>query len=201
MPSLTPESLQIMETLDGYIRGFTDPSLWAPYIQEVCRRHSLKWNGIIRSSLPGTYPAFIAGERWLVKFFGRLFDGVRDYQAELKAAHLLALDPAIPLPELIASGHLFEAGTGWSWPYLVFEYLPGASLGAAWETLEFQERLRIAEYMGEVTRRLHTLPLQDWMEKKALKGAFFSVSERFVYFVKFPLSFLSFFCNNVINHK
>jgi hypothetical protein len=68
-------SLAPLDTLDGYRRLFTDAALCAPLGRTIRRRHELAADGDVRSGLPGTYPTFIVGECWVVKLFGRLFEG------------------------------------------------------------------------------------------------------------------------------
>ena len=113
----------------------------------------------MRSGLPGTYPTFIAGERWVVKCFGRPFDGELAFRTELQTAGLLRLDPQIPAPPLLAAGCLLDAAAGWPWPFLVYPFVPGQAIGDAWEALDLPERLRLAAETGRLLRRLHSLPL------------------------------------------
>lgn len=70
---------------------------------------------------------------------------------------MAALDPTIPTAQIYAAGEL--GGPGWPWPYLVFTYIPGKSLGEQIEQVSAADRLRIAREMGELVRRLHALPL------------------------------------------
>jgi len=151
------EALSALDQIESYRHLFTDIGLWTPYIEEVCRRHGLSPAGPVSIGVPGTYPAFIVGGRWLIKFFGRLFEGEQSFKAEREAGRLTALDPAIPAAQILASGEL--GGPGWPWPYLVFTYVPGKSLGEQLDQVSFRDRLRIAREMGELVRRLHALPL------------------------------------------
>ena len=148
--------LDELEQIERYRTLFTDAAFWAPYVKEACARHGLA-GAPVRAGVPGTYPAFIAGERWLVKFFGRLFDGQASFEAEREAGRLAALDPAIPTARVVASGEL--GGAGWPWPYLIFEYIPGESIGQARDRLSAADRLRAARMLGDAVRRIHALPL------------------------------------------
>lgn len=151
------EPLSALEQIEAYRRLFTDANFWMPYVQEVCRRHVLSPAGPVSVGVPGTYPAFIVGDQWLVKFFGRLFEGGQSFAAEREAGRLVSLDPAIPTAQIRAAGEL--GGPGWPWPYLVFAYIPGKSLGERIEQVSPQDWLRIAREMGGLVRRLHALPL------------------------------------------
>jgi hygromycin-B 7''-O-kinase len=151
-----PHPLDAFADLDFYRQHFTDVHLWRPYVEEICQRHQLGCTRV-RCGLPGTYPAFIVDERWVVKLFGQLFDGLDSYTVEQEAALLAAQVAGLPLPRLGASGSL-QAGV-WSWPYLVFEYLPGVSLGEVFAQVSDPEKLRLARAMGDWVRALHALPL------------------------------------------
>jgi hygromycin-B 7''-O-kinase len=153
------DALDPLDNLEAYRRLFTDTALWKPYAQQVCRRHNLAPCEPVRAGVPGTYPAFIVGERWMVKFFGRLFEGEQSFRVERAAAALVMGDAAIPSARMASSGAL--GGSGWPWPYLVFDYIPAASLGEQAGQLGPGEMGRIAAEMGEITRRLHALPLAD----------------------------------------
>lgn len=151
--------LDHLSSREGYVRLFTNVAFWRPYVREVCQRHRLTPCEHIRTGIIGTCPVFIVEERWLVKFFGRLFDGERGFAAELAAAELLRAHPVLPAPALLASGALEPPGADWHWPYLTFELLPGVSLGEVWAELPHPERLAIARQMGTWLRALHSLPL------------------------------------------
>ncbi|GAP08307.1 MAG TPA: hypothetical protein DEQ80_05725 [Anaerolinea thermolimosa] len=151
--------LDHLSTREGYVRLFADVAFWRPYVREVCRRHRFTPCEVIRTGIVGTYPVFIVEERWLVKFYGRLLDGERGFMAEQAAAELLRARPVLPTPALLASGALEPPGADWHWPYLIFELLPGVSLGEVWAAISHAERLSIARQMGAWLRALHSLPL------------------------------------------
>ena len=119
---ISGKALEQLNTLDGYRQSFMDASLWQPYIQIICSRHSQTPCRVIRSGLSGTYPTFIVDDRWVVKLFGRLFDGVLAFNNEEQVNSLLVLDSSIPTPKIIASGTLFEASESWSWLYHIHEF-------------------------------------------------------------------------------
>ena len=147
-----------LENIEGYRHAFTDGRAWRPYVRQVCQRHGLRPARKIRGGVPGTYPTFIVDERWVVKFFGRLFDGTLDYRVEQEASRLLSPN-VLPVPAILDEWNLFEGLDVWSWPYLVFEFVPGVSIGEVYEQVSFDDKLRLAEWMGELTRRLHQVPL------------------------------------------
>jgi hygromycin-B 7''-O-kinase len=151
-------SLSDLEILDGYRRLFTDLDLWAPYARQVCQKHGLQPHETVRLGVPGTCPVFIIEEHWVIKFYGRLFDGAAAYAVEREAGRLVSRDPAIYTARLVASGEL--GGPGWPWPYLVFDFIPGVSIGEVLDQLSFADRLRAASDLAEIVRRIHALPLE-----------------------------------------
>ncbi len=152
-------SLERLDTLDGYRRHFADAGYWRLPVQEACRRHLQTPCRTIRSGVPGTCPTFIVDDRWVVKFFGRLFDGALAYETEREVSRLLSSERVVPTPALVACGQLLEGTSGWPWPYLIFECVPGFTIGEVYERLSFQDRLMLARNLGAMTRRLHELPV------------------------------------------
>jgi len=158
--AMIPE-LKRLETLDGYRQYFMDAGLWKPYVQMVCRRYDLLPCQQVQAGLAGTFPTFIVDERWVVKFFGRLFGGELAYQTELQVNRLLPSDLAVRVPALLNDGWLLEGDPIWSWPYLIFEYIPGISIGEVYDQVSFEEKLALARALGEATRQMQRLPLDD----------------------------------------
>ena len=152
------EDLGVMEDFDWYCRLFTSLELWAPYARDVCRRHSLVPNERVRVGKAGTYPVFLVEERWVVKFFGRLFEGGQAFQVERDAARLVQGQAEIGTARVIAEGEL--GGRGWPWPYLIFELIQGVCIGEVFERLPIKERLRVAREMGTAARALHRVGLE-----------------------------------------
>lgn len=151
--------LDQLDILDAYRHLFTDVNLWAPYVREVCQRHGLLPCQQVRVGVPGSYPAFLVENRWVVKFFGRLFDGGVSFLVEREAGRLVRSDPAIPAVRLVASG---ELGKGqWPWPYLIFDLIQGVSIGQVMDQVCLVDRLRVAREMGSLASRLHRLSLAD----------------------------------------
>lgn len=151
--------LAVLETLPGYQNAFTDLVLWAPFVRQAVKRQTGREPGTLRVPVPGTYPTFIADEKLVIKFFGRLFDGAEAYAAEVESARLLALDPVLPTPRLLGSGSLSENAQGWPWPYLIFDCVQGSSIGEVYDQVPLAEKLRLAGWLGACARRLHNLPL------------------------------------------
>jgi hygromycin-B 7''-O-kinase len=62
----------------------------------------------------------------------------------------------IPIARVRASGHL-APHADWPWPYLVFDFIPGDSLGEQWAQVSSADRMRIARELGQAVRRLHAI--------------------------------------------
>ncbi len=135
---------------------FADRDTWAPYVRAVCRHHGLAPAEPVSATLPGTFPTFAAGGRWVVKFFGELFDGRRCHAVEREAHRLAEAVPGLPVPALLAEGALLPDGR---WPYLVFAFAPGESLGATFERVPAGRRRALARRLGAWLRRFHAAPL------------------------------------------
>jgi hygromycin-B 7''-O-kinase len=148
-----------LQTLDEYRERFSSASYWQLYVETVCARHHLTPHTTIRCHNPGTYPTFIIDDRWVVKFFGELFNGPSGYTAELDANLLVTRDGHIPAPALLDRGELLEPSQGWRWPYLIFAFMPGISLGDAFAQISLTDKLALARQLGELAHHLHHLRL------------------------------------------
>ena len=158
MKTKNHELLAHFDDLSFYRQHFMDVALWMPYVHMICRKKHLACEQV-RHGLPGTFPTFIVDDHWVVKFFGRLFSGLESFRAELHAARIVAGCAAIPTPTLVDEGVAFDQDAEWQWPYLVFEFLSGLSLGEVFDQVNRKDLIKIAEEMGSITRALHHLPL------------------------------------------
>ena len=77
---------------------------------------------------------------------------------EQEAAQLLSNNPAIPVVQLMASGGL-EKEPGWM--YLVFEYVPGVSIGEVYTRIPFEEKLSLAGWLGEWLPQMHRIEVRE----------------------------------------
>jgi len=152
--------LEILDNLKGYTSAFMDPVLWTPYVRSVCQKHNLAPANTVRPGLAGTCPTFVVDERWVVKFFGRLFDGGTSFAVERLCASLAQAYQPFPIPELLAWGELLP-DEPWRWPYLIFEFIPGKSLGEVLPQMSQSTRQAIAGWLGEAVRNLHDIPLDS----------------------------------------
>ncbi len=152
--------LAVLDNLKGYSSGYMDAELWSPYVRRVCQVHKISPIGSIRPGLAGTFPTFIVNEKRVIKFFGRLFDGRMSYTVERLCAELVQAFRPFPTAELLACGELLPDAS-WTWPYLIFEYIPGISIGEKLAAISYDERQRLARWLGEAIQALHAIPLND----------------------------------------
>jgi hygromycin-B 7''-O-kinase len=176
----SPLSPPTFRTRDEYAARLGDAAFWGPYVHEVLRRHDLPVEQPVAGA-GGTFPTFLVG-RYVVKLFtpnlakpfGTLFDGTLCHQVELAVFRVLAGQPSIPGPALVAEGRLFGAetgeqpGTDLPWSYLVTTRLGGVPWREA--RLSIEERARLAHRLGAVVRQVHALPpptdplwARDWV--------------------------------------
>ena len=155
--NLSEHNLYPLHTEAGYRRHFMDVDFWRPYVQLVFEREGLVDAPTVDAGLPGTSPTFQVNGRWVIKFFGREFEGDLSYQTELALNRLTTAAPDIPTPALLGSGLLFPQAIDWPWPYLIMEYISGVSIGEVYEQVSFSDRLGVAEWLGRLTRQLHRL--------------------------------------------
>jgi hygromycin-B 7''-O-kinase len=146
--------LSLLDSPDGYRQHFMDLALWQPHVQAICHRHNLEPCQPIRAGLAGTYPTFIVEDRWVVKLFGQLFDGGQAYQTEAQVGCLLPPDLPLPTPGILYTGTLYEGNVAWNWPYLIFEYIHGQSIGEVYQQVSFDDKLMLACRLGETTRQI-----------------------------------------------
>jgi len=156
----TENDLTLLDSIDDYRRHFMDIDFWRRYVEAICVRHKLTEAPVIRTGLAGSYPTFIINDTWVIKLFGRLFEGAMSFETELQVNPLVTAAPGIPAPALLAKGQLFPDSSNWPWPYLIYEFVPGISIGEVYEQVSFAGKLAAAQWMGQISRQLHDLPTE-----------------------------------------
>lgn len=141
-------------SLPEHVLRLGDVGFWRPYVAEILERHGLAGAG--REPLAGfnaTYPTFICGDV-VVKLFGCSRAWRQSHSAERAALALVATDPAITAPRLLAEGRLYDDGDA-PWPYLVTTRMAGV---ASWRAkLSAEQRRSLAAELGRQVRRVHAL--------------------------------------------
>jgi hygromycin-B 7''-O-kinase len=159
MDQPSPNLLAPLYNLDGYRQYFTDARFWEPFVLLVSAREQILVDRQPRSGLPGTFPTFIVSERWVVKFFGPLFDGLACFKVEQAVSRLLSPQD-FPVPSLLACGSLYPPdGAEFHWPYLIYEYIPAASIGEVYDLVSFASMRTLARQLGRLISRMHSLRL------------------------------------------
>lgn len=152
---LRPEFASVPE----YGQRFTDVDYWRPYVETICARHAIAIRNM-HAGLAGTNPVFLVddgGAGCVIKLFEtRFFGGANSYQYERAIYSLTGAAPTIPAPALIAEGDLFGDGV---WPYLIITVIPGASLGETAGEVDDADWASVAQFTGQVLRRLHECSL------------------------------------------
>lgn len=145
---------------DDYRAHVGDLGLWWPHAEGVLRRHGLTPEGTPKAATGGSYPTILAGDV-VVKFYGHEGEWRRAHATELHAYEVLAADPELAAPKLLASG--VREG----WPYLVITRVQGKTWGDA--GMSPTELRTAAADLGTQITRVHALPpgphverFEDW---------------------------------------
>jgi hypothetical protein len=137
-----------------YTSRLGDVGYWWPYVSEILKRHGLaeaSWEAV--AGVGGSYPTFLCGDL-VVKLFGHVPPWREGFAAEHAAHLLLATDPEIVAPGLLAAGHLWEEEHA-RWPYLITSRMPGVAWRYA--ALSPEQQLTVAADLGRQVRRVHAL--------------------------------------------
>ncbi|MEM7028621.1 MAG: aminoglycoside phosphotransferase family protein [Chloroflexota bacterium] len=167
------DQLHSLNTDSGYRQHFMNLDHWRPYVDYVCQRDNLSATPHVRIGQVGTYPTFIIDDRWILKFFGRNFAGDTSYQAEFEVNQLLTDVGQVPAPTLHQSGLLFPDSTDWPWPYLLIDFVAGTSIGEVYNDVTFEDKLAMAQWIGQVCKTLHHLPLTATSLTFTIRNAYY----------------------------
>jgi len=141
-------------SLQEHVSRLGDAGFWWPYIAEILERHGLAGAG--REPVAGfnaTYPTFLYGDV-VVKLFGYSRSWRGSHAAERAAYALVATDPEIAAPSLLAEGRLYDDVDA-PWPYLITTRMSGVASWCA--ELPAEQRLSLAAELGRQVRRVHAL--------------------------------------------
>ena len=141
-------------SIQDYASRRGDVDYWWPYVAKILDRHDLA--DARREPAAGfnpTHPTFLFGDV-VVKLFGYTRAWRESHAAELGAQVLVATDPEIAAPSLLAEGRLYE-NVDTPWPYLVTTRMAGMSWRDA--VLSSEQRLSVAADLAQQVRRIHAL--------------------------------------------
>lgn len=144
-----------------YSAHFMDLALWEPSVRSICELHSFACKSV-KAGIAGSFPTFMVelddggiqndAGMIVVKFFGALYEGAASFGVELAIGHYLAgISLPIRSPEILASGKLPRG-----WQYLIFEGIPGVSIGQIRHQLTESSLLKVAGQMGVFMNQLHS---------------------------------------------
>lgn len=141
-------------SLQEYVARLDDVGFWRPYGAEILRRHGMA--DPARAAVAGsgaTWPTMVCGDV-VVKLFGHYRSWRTALAAERAAYAVLASDPAIDAPRMLADGRLYDDADA-PWPYLVTTRMRGVPWRQA--RLSAAQRLTLASELGRQVRRVHAL--------------------------------------------
>lgn len=170
-------SAELPSSSEEYVRRLCDAAFWEPYVRRALAASGCTEETRIWSGTAGTYPTFLTESDLVVKLFGELWSGPRSHAAELDAYRLLA-GQDLPVPRLVASGRLFGDDRGWAWPYLVLTRTPGTSYGNASDAFTDTAEKMLADQLGGVVRRLHSVPIRPGQVLEPSGAAYAQLLER-----------------------
>jgi hygromycin-B 7''-O-kinase len=147
---------------------FTDVSVWAPVVRAICRREAIPCQEV-EAGYPGTHAVYMVDRTYVVKVYAPFCH--EDYDLECDLYPLLARNPQIPAPLLLAHGIWRDRI---DWPYIVMDYVAGRPIGEVRADISPSNRVGIASRLGCILRQLHATPLdairaldpsgQDWRQ-------------------------------------
>ena len=137
-----------------YVARRGDAGFWWPYVAEILKRHDLTGAGQdLVAGTSGTYPTFLYGDV-VVKLFGYRRSWRASQAAERAALTLIATDPEIAAPRLLAEGWLYDDVDA-QWPYLITTRMSGIPWQNA--ALSTGQQLSVAAELGRQVWRVHAL--------------------------------------------
>lgn len=130
-------------------------------MRSICERHGFVYKSV-KAGIAGSFPTFMVeldnggiqndAGMIVVKFFGELFEGAASFGVELAIGQYLAgMSLPIRSPAILAEGRLSIG-----WQYLIFEGIPGVSIGHIRHQLTASSLLKVAGQMGVFMNRLHS---------------------------------------------
>ncbi len=152
---------ELLSNYAFYAQHFMNTRLWEPLVRQVCSLHGFACQ-VVTPGIAGTFPTFIASPAprgsglahpsVVIKFFGRLYDGVAAFEIEITMGRFCSTATLpIPSPAILASGRVDE-----DWQYLVFERIQGIRIGDARAHLCRDAWTRVSTQVGRFLNSLHT---------------------------------------------
>ena len=121
-------------------------------ILKICQLEKIQLNELERFET-GSNPVFGVSQLHIIKMFAPI--DIEYFEVERDSLCFLAEKNFTYAPKLFSVGEIF------GWWYLLMERVSGMSLAEAWPLLKDYERRSVLLELGEITKRLHTLPVQN----------------------------------------
>jgi thiamine kinase-like enzyme len=131
---------------------FQSIAAFEPLLEYIFDKEKLPF-AKIESLAPGTNAVFKIGG-YIVKIFAPAESGI-DYQGNLQSEYLAARQAAelnIPVPKIIANGFVQDM---YRFDYMITEYITGAELGEAAETMSDAEKINIGRKLRAITDKMN----------------------------------------------
>lgn len=164
----------VFSSLQDYRNRLSDIDWWWPYLKHIVGRHGMTNSSLVPiPGTGGTYPVFIYGDI-AIKLFGFLPSWQKNFTAERAVQEVLASDPQLAVPQLLAEGRLYNDQTD-SWPYMIITRIPGT----AWQYagLNPMQKAVVAADLGRQLQRIHSLHApgiathEDWLTVDVTRAA------------------------------
>jgi hygromycin-B 7''-O-kinase len=150
-------NLKIFETKEEYLSKKSDISFWKVHIAELLESNNLKQSmDNIQPGFNSTYPVFVLDDL-VIKFFCYRKNWQLVYQKECAAHQIIAKNPEILAPQIVAFGE--EDKNVGSWAY----HISTRIVGNSWLNSELTRAQQITVFseLGSQLKMIHALPIDS----------------------------------------
>ncbi len=155
-------------SLRDYVSQIGNVGFWRPHIERILARHGLTGSGRdLEAGFNPTYPTFMYGDL-VLKLFGCFPAWRESHRIERRAHALIASDPKIAAPRMLAEGNLCEDPEA-HWPYLITERVSGVPWMCA--GLPPTEHISVVRDAGRQIKRVHRLRPCNMPESRAWQAS------------------------------
>ena len=135
---------------DEYRSALRETPAFVEAVGRIVRQHELPGGGVERFT-NGSSPVFALGNGLVAKFYAALYHDT--FLGEVAALRHVHGRVGVATPGVIASGEMD------GWGYVVMERLRGREMREAWDEMGRDDQLSVVRRTGEVTARLHAIPV------------------------------------------
>ena len=137
---------------DDWARIYDDASVWRPLIDAICAREGIGYRRL-RAASANTNAVFLLDRAYALKIYSPFWD---EFEFERRLLEALNVHEAIPVPDVLGSGHIADGGGG-SWPYLITRYCEARPFSEIRGELSDGDARSLAAQLGGIVRALHDL--------------------------------------------